>query len=75
MYQVLSIEMGKETGSFIDLMLENDAFDVDARKNKWGGGYCTELPLYKQPFILANFNGTSGDVDVMTHEAGHALNA
>ncbi len=68
-------EMGKETGSFIDLMLENDAFDVDARKNKWGGGYCTELPLYKQPFILANFNGTSGDVDVMTHEAGHALNA
>ncbi len=68
-------EMGKETGDFIDLMLENDAFDVDARKNKWGGGYCSDLPLYKQPFILANFNGTAGDVDVVTHEAGHALNA
>ena len=67
--------MGKETASFIDMMLENDAFDVDSRKNKWGGGYCTEFPKFKQPFILANFNGTAGDVDVVTHEAGHALNA
>ena len=67
--------MGEETGRFIDLMLDNDAFDVDARKNKWGGGYCTEFAKFKQPFILANFNGTAGDVDVVTHEAGHALNA
>ncbi|MBR5389800.1 MAG: M3 family oligoendopeptidase [Clostridia bacterium] len=67
--------MSRESADFIDLMLENDAFDVDARKNKWGGGYCTEIPAYKQPFILANFNGTASDVDVMTHEAGHAFNA
>lgn len=67
--------MGSETGAFIDMMLENEAFDVDARKNKWGGGYCTEFVKYKQPFILANFNGTSDDVDVVTHEAGHALNS
>ncbi|MBQ9332523.1 MAG: M3 family oligoendopeptidase, partial [Oscillospiraceae bacterium] len=56
-------------------MLENEAFDVDARKNKWGGGYCTDFPKFRQPFILANFNGTAGDVDVVTHEAGHALNS
>ncbi len=68
-------EMGAETGAFIDMMLENEAFDVDARKNKWGGGYCTEFAAYKQPFILANFNGTASDVDVVTHEAGHAFNA
>lgn len=67
--------MGTETGSFIDMMLENDAFDVVARKNKCGGGYCTYIPDYKQPFIFANFNGSADDVDVMTHEAGHALNA
>ena len=67
--------MGEEAGAFIDLMLENEAFDVDSRKNKWGGGYCTEFAKYRQPFILANFNGTAGDVDVVTHEAGHALNA
>lgn len=67
--------MGDETGAFIDMMLENEAFDVEARKNKWGGGYCTEFVQYRQPFILANFNGTADDVDTVTHEAGHALNA
>ncbi len=67
--------MSPETAAFIDMMLENEAFDVDARRNKWGGGYCIDFAAYKQPFILANFNGTAGDVDVVTHEAGHALNA
>ena len=67
--------MSQESAKFIDMMLENDAFDVDSRKNKWGGGYCTDFPAYKQPFILANFNGTAADVDVVTHEAGHAFNA
>lgn len=66
--------MSPETAAFIDCMMENDAFDVESRKNKWGGGYMSEFPKYKQPFIFANFNGTSGDVDVMTHEAGHAFN-
>lgn len=67
--------MSEETGKFIDMMMENEAFDVDSRENKWGGGYCTEFMDYNQPFILANFNGTSDDVDVMTHEAGHAFAA
>ena len=66
-------DMSEETGKFIDFMLETEAFDVDSRKNKWGGGYCTHFPAYHQPFILANFNGTAGDVDVVTHEAGHAF--
>lgn len=73
--RVMYHSLGEETGKFIDMMLENDAFDVDSRKNKWGGGYCTEFPKYRQPFILANFNGTAGDVDVITHEGGHALNS
>lgn len=68
-------DMGADTARFFDFMLETEAFDVEARKNKWGGGYCTQFPNYKQPFILANFNGTSGDVDVVTHEAGHAFAA
>ncbi len=67
--------MSADTGRFIDMMLENEAFDVDSRDNKWGGGYCTEFANFRQPFILANFNGTAGDVDVVTHEAGHAFNA
>lgn len=66
-------EMSPQTGAFIDMMIENDAFDVLSREGKWGGGYCTEFAKYKQPFILANFNGSSADVDVLTHEAGHAF--
>lgn len=66
--------MSEETAAFIDMMLENEAFDVEPRKNKWGGAYCTEFSKYRQPFILANFNGTTDDVDTMTHEVGHALN-
>ena len=66
-------EMSEETGEFIRFMLDHDLFDVIAREGKSNGGYCTELPSYKMPFIFANFDGTSGDVDVLTHEAGHAL--
>ena len=68
-------EMSPLTGEFIDFMLEHDLFDVIAREGKSGGGYCTDLPDYKMPFIFANFNGTYGDIDVLTHEAGHAIAA
>ena len=65
--------MNPEIGAFMEEMLEAEAFDVDSRDGKWGGGYCTVFDVYKQPFILANFNGTTGDVDVLTHEFGHAF--
>lgn len=66
-------EMSPETGSFIDLMVDNELWDLLTRANKEMGGYETEIPEYGVPFIFANFNGTSGDVDVLTHEAGHAF--
>lgn len=62
-----------EAGEFFREMLNANAFDVFPKKGKWGGGYCTSIDSAKQPFILANFNGSSGDVDVLTHEAGHAF--
>lgn len=68
-------ELSPETAVFIDSMLDNEMMDVLSRKGKAGGGYCTGLPDYKTPFIFANFNGTSGDVEVITHEAGHAFEA
>ncbi|WP_029324547.1 M3 family oligoendopeptidase [Butyrivibrio sp. AE3004] len=66
-------ELSPETAEFIDVMIENELFDVLGRKNKKQGGYMDFLPMYKVPFIFANFNGTSGDVDVVTHECGHAF--
>ena len=66
-------ELSGETAEFIDHMLENGMMDVLSRPGKAGGGYCTTLTAYKTPYIFANFNGTSGDVEVITHEAGHAF--
>lgn len=69
MYQALS----PETKTFIEDMFDGDLFDVLSRDGKAPGGYCTVFQAYKMPFIFSNFNGTSGDVDVLTHEAGHAF--
>ncbi len=66
-------ELSPETGEFIDFMQDNGLFDVLSRPGKAAGGYMTSLPKYKAPFIFANWNDTSGDVDVLTHEAGHAF--
>lgn len=66
-------EMDPELGEFFDTMLRREAFDVEARDGKWGGGYCTEFKDFGHIFILANFNGASGDIDVITHEFGHAI--
>lgn len=66
-------DLSPETAKFIDFMMENELFDVLGRKTKRAGGYMTFLPDYDAPFVFANFNGTSGDLDVITHECGHAF--
>ena len=71
MYQ----EISPQTGEFFNFMVEHELFDLETRAGKRPGGYCTFLPDFKAPFIFSNFNGTSADVDVLTHEAGHAFEA
>ena len=68
-------ELSPETSEFFQTMLNGELLDVLSTQGKAGGGYCTTLPEYKVPFIFANFNGTQGDVEVVTHEAGHAFAA
>ena len=69
MYKELSVE----SDEFFTFMVERELLDLESKKGKMSGGYCTTIPDYKSPFIFSNFNGTSGDIDVLTHEAGHAL--
>ncbi len=69
MYHALS----EQTREFIDFMYDGEFFDVLAKDGKAPGGYCTEIADLKAPFVFSNFNGTSGDVDVLTHEMGHAF--
>ena len=66
-------ELSPETSEFFRTMLDEELMDVLSTEGKEGGGYQTELKLYERPFIFSNFNGTQGDVEVITHEAGHAF--
>jgi len=66
-------ELSQETDEFFQLMLDRELMDLEAKKGKESGGYCTFIKDYQVPFIFSNFNGTSDDIDVLTHEAGHAF--
>lgn len=66
-------ELSKETDEFFTFMTEKNLLDLLSKKGKMSGGYCTYIPDYKSPYIFANFNGTAHDIDVLTHEAGHAF--
>jgi M3 family oligoendopeptidase len=66
-------ELSEETKEFFQFMIDKNLMDLVAKKGKEAGGYCTYIPTYKTPYIFSNFNGTSGDIDVLTHEAGHAF--
>ncbi|MGE6488700.1 M3 family oligoendopeptidase [Paenisporosarcina sp. NPDC076898] len=66
-------ELSPETSEFFDFMIDNNLMDLVAKKGKASGGYCSYIEEYKAPYIFSNFNGTSGDIDVLTHEAGHAF--
>ncbi len=68
-------ELSPETAEFIDYMQANDLFDVQSYEGKMSGGYQETISDHAAPFIFANWNGTFGDVDVLTHEAGHAFEA
>ena len=71
--QKMYAALGKESKEFFDFMVEHELMDLEARKGKAPGGYCTYFPDYKSPFIFSNFNGTQGDVNVLCHEGGHAF--
>ena len=66
-------ELSPKTSEFFRTMLEEELMDVLSTEGKQAGGYCTNIEQYERPFIFANFNGTQGDVEVVTHEAGHAF--
>jgi M3 family oligoendopeptidase len=71
--EVMYRELSEETNDFFQFMLKYELMDLEAKEGKMAGGYAAILGKYKYPFIFSNFNGTSHDVDVLTHEAGHTF--
>ena len=66
-------DLGPESKEFFEFMMKYELMDLETKKGKAPGGYMIGFPLYNSPFIFANFNGTQHDVNVLTHEGGHAL--
>lgn len=71
--QRMYAELGEATNAFMQFMVKHRLMDLVAKKGKAGGGYCTYISAHKSPFIFSNFNGTASDIDVLTHEIGHAF--
>lgn len=66
-------DMSKETGEFIDFMIDHELLDLKNKPGKASTGYMTSILKYKSPFVFSCFNGTIGDIQVLTHELGHAF--
>ncbi|HLT23598.1 MAG TPA: M3 family oligoendopeptidase [Ignavibacteria bacterium] len=66
-------DLSPDTDEFMSHMVDVGLMDLYNKKGKAPGGYCAYIPDYKSPFIFANMNGTSDDIRVLTHEAGHAF--
>ena len=63
----------EELAGYVRIMRDEGYLDLDNRKNKAPGGYCSYFPLSRRPFIFMNAVGVHGDVQTMLHEAGHAF--
>jgi M3 family oligoendopeptidase len=68
-------ELSPDTDYFFNFMVDHHLMFLEAKPGKQSGGYMTYFPVHKCPIIFSNFNGTSGDVDVLTHEFGHSFQA
>lgn len=60
-------------GNYFDTMADEGLLDLENRKNKAPGGYCTEFAAAKRPFIFMNAVGLHDDVQTLLHEAGHSF--
>jgi oligoendopeptidase F len=60
-------------GGYFDQMVEKQLLDLDSRKGKAPGGYCTSFPASGLPYIFMNSVGIGDDVTTLLHEAGHAF--
>jgi oligoendopeptidase F len=60
-------------GEHFAIMRRERLLDLDSRKNKAHGGYCTDYPVTQRPFIFMNAVGLHDDVQTLLHEGGHAF--
>lgn len=54
-------------------MDQKDLLDLESRKAKSPGGFCSSLPVTGLSFVFMNATGTQSDLSTMVHEGGHCV--
>ena len=62
-----------ELGEQFSQMAREGLLDLESRRGKAPGGYCTKLSHRGRPFIFMNAVGVADDVNTLVHEAGHSF--
>ena len=57
----------------IAFMIDHNLMDLENKPGKASTGYMTSLKKYKAPFVFSCFNHTIFDMQVLSHELGHAF--
>ncbi|HZT96076.1 MAG TPA: M3 family oligoendopeptidase [Chloroflexota bacterium] len=68
-------QVDRRLGDYFQIMVDGSLLDLDSRKNKAPGGYCTTFAAAQRPFIFMNAAGTHRDVETLLHEGGHAFHS
>lgn len=68
-------KVNPKIGAYFETMIKENLLDLDNRKNKAPGGYCTSFDAVKRPFIFMNAIGIHQDVMTLLHESGHACHS
>jgi oligoendopeptidase F len=62
-----------QLGEYYETMRREGLLDLENRKGKAPGGYCTGFEYSQRPFIFMNAVGIHEDVQTLLHEGGHAF--
>ncbi len=62
-----------QLGDYFDLMRSQGLLDLENRKAKAPGAFCSSYDMLRLPFIFGNAVGLHDDVATLLHEGGHAF--
>ena len=62
-----------QLGEYFDTLIRENLVDLENRKNKAPGAYCTGYTNIRKPFVFHNAVGIHDDVMTLLHESGHAF--
>jgi oligoendopeptidase F len=66
-------KVDSELGEYFENMRSQGLLDLENRKGKAPGAYCSDYDMVMLPFIFENAVGLHTDVATLIHEGGHAF--